>query len=303
MKSQTNNDIKINLRNPKKLLWPEMGITKEDYINLLMKLSPYLLPHTQDRILTVIRYPDNIHEKAFYQKSIPSFAPSWIDKIIYKSKEYINLNKIETLLWLGNLGALEFHIGFNKLDYNKPSYLVFDLDPSEGQCFDQVIEVALIIKEELKKLSLNAYAKTSGASGIQMYMPIVQKYTYEEGRKINTFFAKYFSQKYPKLITIERSVKKRDHLLYFDYLQMWEGKTIASVYSPRAVKSGAISTPVTWKELEKGCQPSDFNLLNIIQRLEQKGDLFNLFIDTVHIEQDLEFIMDYLSLRTSGKKS
>lgn len=290
-----NEEYKIKLTNPNKLLWPEIGITKKDYIRFLVDLSPYLIPHTSNRILTVIRFPDNIHHESFYQKRIPSYAPDWIDKIVYKSAEYINLNKVETLLWLGNSGALEFHIGFSKSNENKLSYLVFDLDPSEGQCFEQVIEAVLLINHELNKLNLLCYVKTSGASGLQLYIPIKNKYSYDEGRRLNTFFAQFFSGKYPKHFTTERSVKKRGALLYFDYLQMWKGKTIASVYSPRAVTSGAISTPVTWQELEKGIEPSDFNIFNIIERLRVKGDLFSTFLSPNRNGQDLGFIMDYLN--------
>jgi len=287
---------KINITNPNKLLWPELGITKIIYAKILTELSPFLLPYTSDRILTVIRYPDNIHHESFYQKRRPVYAPSWIDQIGYKGSSYINLNKLETLLWLGNSGALEFHVGFSLFMEDQLNGLVFDLDPSEGQNFDQVIEAALVIHEELKKLNLTCYVKTSGASGLQLYLPINQVCSYEQGRQLNTFFAKYFSEKYPNIITIERSVKKRGALLYFDYLQMWKGKTIISAYSPRAVESGAISTPVTWKELEHGIKPSDFNLNNIIKRLKEKGDLFNPLLNSEISGQDIGFIMQHLNI-------
>lgn len=288
---------KINITNPDKLLWPELGITKISYAQKLMELAPYLLPYTTNRILTVIRYPDNIHHEFFYQKRTPVYAPGWIDQIHYKDANYVNLNKIETLVWLGNSGALEFHIGFSESKEDKLSNLVFDLDPSEGQCFEQVIEAALVIHEALKKLNLICYVKTSGASGLQLYLPISNSYSYDQGRQLNTFFAKYFAEKYPNLITIERSVKKRGALLYFDYLQMWKGKTIISVYSPRAVESGAISTPVTWEELEKGIKPSDFNLINIMERLKEKGDLFSPLLNPKLSGQDLGFIMNHLDIR------
>lgn len=289
-----NKTEKINFTNLDKMLWPDIGVKKIDYFQILAQLSPYIIPHTSDRILTIIRYPNNIHNESFYQKRIPAYAPKWIDRLSYGNSEYINLNKLSTLLWLANSSALEFHVGFNKLNENLISYLVFDLDPSEGQCFEQVAEAALTINEELNKLNLVCHAKTSGASGLQLYIPIKKIYTYEQGRQFNTFFAQYFSEKYPKLITIERSVKKRGALLYFDYLQMWKGKTIISVYSPRAVKSGAVSTPITWEELDKGNVPSDYHLLNIFDRIKSKGDLFKSFLDQKRVYQDLEFIVKHL---------
>ncbi len=280
---------KIKISNPNKILWTKLEITKIDYIDILIKLSPFLLPYTTNRLLTTIRYPDNIENKSFFQKKLPESSPEWIDTIDRKEDSYINLNKLQTLIWLGNLASLEFHTSFNRVEDNFVSYLVFDLDPSDGQDFDFVIEVALIIYKELNKLNINSYIKTSGATGLQIFIPIEPKYSYEEARKINEFFGMYFSKKYPHLITIERSVKKRGHLLYFDYLQMWKGKSIISVYSPRAVKSGAVSTPITWDELKKGVKPEDFNLKNIISRLNKKGDLFDVFLLNKE-RQNLDYI-------------
>ncbi|PKM93244.1 MAG: DNA polymerase domain-containing protein [Firmicutes bacterium HGW-Firmicutes-1] len=285
----------IKLTNTQKLLWPEIGIRKIDYINVLIQLSPYILAHTSDRMLSVIRYPEGIHNPFFYQKRVPEHTPEWIDCIKKDQDNYMNLNKQATLIWLGNSATLEFHIGFHKANESTISYLVFDLDPSEGQIFEQVVEVAFIIYEELIKLHLESFIKTSGASGLQIYVPIEKKYSYEEGRALNQFFAMYFSSKYPRQITIERNVKKRGSLLYFDYLQMWKGKTIISVYSPRAVKSGAVSTPITWEELEKGIQPGDFNLTNIMDRIKEKGDLFNVFLNEKSgKKQNLDFIVQHL---------
>lgn len=288
----------IKITNAEKLLWPDIGIRKIDYIKVLLQLSPYILPHTSDRALSVIRYPDGIHKSFFYQKKVPSHTPEWIERVKKNQDEdYINLNKLETLIWFGNGAALEFHVGFNRFSENIISYLVFDLDPSEGQVFEQVVEVAFIIHEELKKLDLKSIIKTSGASGLQIFIPIEKKYSYEEGRIFNQFFATYFSTKYPRQITIERNVKKRGALLYFDYLQMWKGKTIISVYSPRGVKSGAVSTPITWEELNKGIKPSDFNLLNIIDRIREKGDLFDVFSNNKSEEkQNLDFIAQYIGI-------
>jgi bifunctional non-homologous end joining protein LigD len=285
-------DIKIKLSNPNKLLWPELGITKVDYLKYLIYLSPYIIKHAKDRYLTTIRYPDGYNQKFFYQKKIPSYAPNYVDTCEWKDGSlYINLNKQTTLIWLGNLASLEFHTTFNKI-HNPfyPNNIVFDLDPSQGQVFDQVIEVALKIYETLNKLNIKSYVKTSGATGLQIYIPIGDKYDYNVARQISKFFAEYFSNKYPEIITIERLKNKRGKKLYFDYLQMWEGKSIITPYSPRATKYASISMPLKWEEVEKGIKPEDFTIINAMARLKKMGDLFEPLLNNNNT-QDFNFIL------------
>ena len=267
----------VKITNPEKILWPEMGIRKIDYITILMQLAPYLLPYSRDHLLTTIRYPDGVHKKSksFYQKNLPPSSPDWIPTISWHENNYIILNDLAVLAWLGNQAALEFHVPFNPVSKEtNPDNLVFDLDPSEGQTFEDVTEVALLVNKELNELNISNFVKTSGASGLQIYIPVSGKYDYETARKINHFFAVYFSQKYPQKITIERIVKKRGKKLYFDYLQMWQGKTIICPYSPRATSKATVATPLDWDELKQGAKPEDFNLLNIMGRLQLKKDIF-----------------------------
>lgn len=280
----------IVISNPLKVLWPKLGIRKVDYIKALIELSPYMIPHTINKPLMVIRYPDGINEQSFYQRNTNAYTPKWVDRI-GSDESSINLCNEATLMWLGNLAALEFHTGFKRVDEQYVPHLVFDLDPSETQNFDHVREAALLIYEEMEKFNLISYIKTSGASGLQIFIPIDRKYSYKEAREANTVFAKYFAQKYPHIFSIERQVDKRGRLLYFDFLQMWQGKTIISVYSPRAVESAAVSTPVTWGEVEQRFLPSDFNLLNIQQRLKEKGDLFEDLLD-YSITQNIDWIFN-----------
>lgn len=272
---------KIKITNPEKVLWPKLKIRKIDYIKILLELSPYLIPYTSNRFLTTIRFPDGVSGKSFYQKKATKYTPQWIDLLNKEEYKTINLNKLSTLIWLGNQACLEFHTTFDLYKDNLISNLVFDLDPSKGQNFDDVIEAALIINDELTKLKIESFVKTSGSSGLQIYIPIEKKYTFEEGRLLNKLFGEYFAQKYSNIFTIERSIKNRKNLLYFDYLQMWKGKTIISVYSPRAVESAAVSTPITWQELKNGIKPQDFNLLNIISRLKGKGDIFKDSLNSI----------------------
>lgn len=279
----------ILVSNPDKLLWPEAGIRKIDYISRMLELAPYILPYAKDRLLTVIRYPDGIHGESFYQKSCPEYAPGWVNTLVSGDIRYIKLDSLPVLIWLATQAALEFHVTFNTaLRENHPSYLVFDLDPSKGQSFKDVIEAALLVYETLKALSIKSFVKTSGASGLQVYIPVKGRYDYVQARNINEFFGNYFSQKYPKLITIERVVKNRGKKLYFDYLQMWHGKTITTAYSPRANEKACISMPVDWEELP-GINPEDFTLLNALKLLDKSGDRFKGLLET---EQNLDSILE-----------
>ncbi|HBN84474.1 MAG TPA: DNA polymerase domain-containing protein [Clostridiales bacterium] len=285
------NGQNITISNMDKLLWKDKGITKLMYVEKLVGLSEYILPYSKDRLLTCICYPDGVEGKSFYRKNIPEHAPAFISTAIWNGNEYILLNDLETLVWLGNMAALEFHTSFEKEKGTGPDSLVFDLDPSSGQTFKDVAKAALIVHETLESLNIQSYVKTSGATGLQIYIYTAGKYTYDKARAINEFFAKYFCEKHPELFTIERMVQKRGNKLYFDYLQMWQGKTIICPYSSRATKSATVATPITWEELKQGAQPEDFTLENIKERLDKTGDLF-LALQDPEKAVDLDFIAD-----------
>lgn len=284
----------VQLSNPDKLLFPDAGITKIDYVRSLHQLAPYLLPYTENKALTTIHYPDGVGEKSYYQKNTPSHAPDFIVRQEVDGIEYVIMDSVETLLWMGNMAALEFHIPFNAID--KPDYpdaLIFDLDPSEGQTFSQVAEAALIIHETLEELGIMNFCKTSGATGIQIAISTGRKIHYDSAREINEFFGRYFAEKYPKIFTIERKVSERGKKLYFDYLQMWRGKTIIAPYSPRAVKTANVSAPLLWEELEIEVRPESFNLKTIHRRLTEKGDLWQT-VYSGDLDPGLKAFMDKL---------
>lgn len=285
-------DKEIKLSNPDKLLWNEPEISKLQYVTFLSQLAPYIIPHCSKRLLTTIRYPDGIDGESFYQKNKPTHSPEWVQSRIRDDVDYIMLENIETLVWLGTQACLEFHTSFHYANESKPLALVIDLDPMMDS-FDPVAELALRIHEEAQNLGLHLLCKTSGATGIQLYAPIERKYSFDQTRQVLTFLARYFAEKYPQLVTIERAVKQRGSKIYFDYLQHWTGKTIASVYSPRARKGAPVSTPIEWEELRKGLHPTDFNILNIIDRLKFKGDLFGPLLAT-NQGQSLDHILTFL---------
>ncbi|MCR8636692.1 non-homologous end-joining DNA ligase [Paenibacillus radicis (ex Xue et al. 2023)] len=264
----------ITITNPNKLLWPEMGISKIIYLEKLLMLAPYLLTYCRNRYLTTIRFPNGYADKSFYQKNAPEPIPDFVKTAVLEGINYVHLDSAPTLLWLGNLASLEFHPSFHLIGEQLPEEWLIDIDPSLDP-EPRIMEAAEIIGEALDRMNIQSVPKTSGATGVQIYVPIVREhgYTFEQLRKIGHFVAQYSVQKYPKLFTIERLKKDRGKLIYIDYLQHWYGKTLSAPYTPRARKDATVSTPLRWDEVARRCDPREFNLLTIGDRLAQTGDL------------------------------
>ncbi|PTM58767.1 non-homologous end-joining DNA ligase [Desmospora activa] len=268
----------IRISNPEKMLFPALSLTKWDWIMHLTRLAPYLLPYCKDRYLTTIRFPDGPAGKSFYQKNAPAHTPDWIPISEAGEVRYMRLEETSTLIYLGNLACLEFHLSFDRCSNpDRPTDLVFDIDPSQkgAKGFEQAKETALLTRETLQSLGLDGVVKTSGATGLQIYVPLLPGYTFEETREVNQFIAHYLREKHPNLITVERTVSKRGTKVYFDYLQHWRGKSLIAPYSPRAREEATVSTPVRWEELRPSLQPEVFTLQTIHRRLAQVGDLFS----------------------------
>lgn len=262
----------ITITNPNKPLWPEAGITKLIYLQKLIELSPYLLRYCKNRYLTTIRYPHGINDTFFYQKNAPKPLPEFVRTAMLQDIHYVNLDSLPTLLWLGNLACIEFHPSFHLINSDMPAEWVIDLDPSLEE-EPRIMEAASRIGDILESLKIESIPKTSGATGIQIYIPIESGYTFEELRTIGQFIGNYAAQKYPKLFTIERMKKDRGDRIYIDYLQHWYGKTLSAPYTPRAKKYATVSTPLLWDEVRSGVRIQDFNLNTIMTRLQEKGDL------------------------------
>lgn len=265
----------ISISNSHKLLWPEAGITKLDYLDYLLAVSPFLLPYTRDRLLMSWRYPDGAGTRRIEEKEIPAYAPEWIPRSTYKEKDWILLNDLPTLAWVANRAALELHVPFDRVDRpDHPTDLVFDLDPPDAHHFELVREVALRLKELLDSLSLASWAKSSGATGLQVYIPILPEYSFTETRKVTEFVASYMAQTLPNLVTLDRVVDRRGQKLYFDYLQLWKMRTMPAPYSLRANARAGVSAPVGWDELAQGLSPESLTAGEVLRRLHERGDLF-----------------------------
>lgn len=286
----------VEIENPGLLIWPDRGIAKADYIRYLIGVAPYMLPYTRDRMLMIWRYPGGISGKRIEERSVHGTAPEWVPRVVYNGKERILLNDRATLVWAANSGALEFHVPFDR-HYRKdyPTELVFDLDPAEGMDYGIVLETALRLREVLDGLSLRSFPKTSGATGLQVYVPIEPAYPFEETRKINRFVAEYLHERLPRVITLERRTDKRNGLLYLDYLQLWRGRTMAAPYSVRARPQATVSAPVTWEEVSRGFLPTDFTMADMPDRLARAGDLFGPVSSAENrLNQKLDAVLNFL---------
>jgi bifunctional non-homologous end joining protein LigD len=268
----TINGQELTITNPNKPLWPEDGITKLEYLDRLIALSPYLLKYTANRLLTTIRWPHGAGGEFFYQKNVPKGAPPFVRTAQEGDIRYIVLNSLETLVWLGNLACLEFHPSLHFVGETLPAEWIIDIDPTLEE-EPRIMQAAKIVVDLLASLNIQSIPKTSGATGVQIYVPVRRGYTFEQLRSIGKFLGDYLTAAHPKLFTVERMKKDRGDLIYFDYLQHWYGKTLSAPYTPRARKGAPVSTPLLYDELSPKVKPADFHLRNIEQRLAAHGDL------------------------------
>lgn len=265
----------VNITNPDKILFPEMGITKGRFMQELIRLSPYLLPACSGRFLTTIRYPDGVNGKFFYQKNAPEPTPPFVRTALSEGISYVVLNDIATLLWLGNLACIEYHPSLHKVDDPLPSEWIIDLDPSVEE-EPRIMEAAVLVGEMLAQLGLRSVPKTSGATGVQIVIPIEHGPTFTQLKELGHVVAAYLCERNPGLFTIERFKKHRGTNIYIDYMQHDKGRTLAAPYTPRATRYASVSMPLTWEEVRLDPKPRDFHLLNAVDRLNTTGDLIQL---------------------------
>lgn len=274
-------EIDLNFTNIDKLYWEKEKISKGELIEYYLSISEYILPHLKDRAQSLHRFPNGINKPGFYHKDAGKDAPSWVEAISIFSEssnrdiDYILCNNVETLGYLINLGCIELNPWSNRIENpGRPDYLIIDLDPSEKNSFKQVIETAKVTKEILDIMDIAGYCKTSGSSGIHIFIPMGGIYEYEQTRDFAHLLMQMVQERLPKITTLERSLKKRGPKIYLDYLQNREGQTVASVYSARPKPGATVSMPLKWNELDNDLSISDFTIKNSLSILEKKGDLF-----------------------------
>lgn len=274
----------ILLTNLDKVFWPQEGYTKFDLVNYYHRVSLFLVPHLAGRPLTLKRYPDGTGKEPFFQKEAPAEAPAWAHTEVIPSESggkrdrirYLVCDDAATLLYLANLACISQNPWLSSLPHlEQPDVIAFDLDPVDPDDFEACVEAALLVRDKLGGFGLRGYPKTSGATGMHVYVPVQPRYSFAQTRKFAEIIAALCLKDRPDLITLEQPVSKRAGArLYLDFLQNVKGKTLASVYSVRARPGAPVSTPLSWTEVRRGLSPSDFTMLNTPARLESQGDLF-----------------------------
>lgn len=266
------------ITHPDKPIWPELGIQKDDYLLYLQRISPYMLPFLKDRLLTVIRFPHGVTGESFYQKNSPDYVPDFVTTKQMDDINYMLCNDLESLLWLGNQLALEFHVPFQTVNTSNPTEVVFDLDPPSVHEFSLAVEAALRMKVIFDQFQLKSFVKTSGGKGIQLYIPLeVDSFTYEETGIFTKFISDFIVEQDPKWFTTERLKKNRGNKLYLDYVQHKEGKTIIAPFSPRGNDLGLIATPLEWAEVRETLKPETFSIPYVLDRIKNAGNPFQDF--------------------------
>ena len=257
---------KVKFTNLDKVLYPAASITKVQVIQHYVRMAPRMLGILRNRPMVLTRFPDGIGKEGFYEKDMPLGTPSWVKtfKEYSESAEreinYVVCNDLDTLVWLANLAALELHMTLSKTDkFEKPDLLVFDVDPELPAGIDQVVEVALMLKEKLDGLNLISYVKTSGKKGLHILVPIVPEYTFNQTREYVHQIGRHLARE-SRLVVSEVSKPKKPGTVYIDYRQNSHGRTMVCPYSLRATPQATVSMPLEWGDIKKGLKPEEYTL-------------------------------------------
>ncbi len=269
----------LKFTNLSKVYWPKEGYTKRDLLNYYYQVAEYILPYLRDRPLSLNRFPNGISKPSFYQKDVKGKSPDWVKTYPYttsdgEKKEFLVGDDEATLLWMASLGCIEMNPWFSRIQSpDNPDYCVLDLDP-DRQSFDQVIRVALAIRELLEAIKVPCYPKTSGSTGVHIYIPLAAKYTYDQSQLFGKLIVGQIQELYPGFTSIERLVKNRKGKMYLDFLQNRPGATLACPYSLRPKPGATVSMPLHWDEIKPGLKMTDFTIKNSVSRLKSAGNLF-----------------------------
>ena len=274
--------IKVPISNPEKIYFPDDKVTKKKVVEYYQSIAEYILPFLKDRPQSLKRNPNGIADTGFFHKDAGEGAPEFIKSFpVYsessdKEIDYIICNDKATLAYLNNLGCIEinpWHSTTKKPD--NPDYMIFDIDPSDKNTFDQVIETALAFKKILDKADAESFCKTSGSTGLHIYVPMKKKYGYEEVKNFAHIISVMVCEVLPDSTTLERNLKKRGNKkIYLDFLQNRKSQTISSVYSLRPKKGATVSMPLKWEEVKKGLTPGQFTIWNAAKRIKEMPGLF-----------------------------
>jgi bifunctional non-homologous end joining protein LigD len=274
---------RLKLSNLDKVFYPAVGFTKGEVIDYYRRIAPALLPHLRDRPLTLKRYPDGVEGQFFYEKQCPSHRPDWIQTVTVQNRreiQYCLANDLSTLIWLANLADLELHTSLScSKDIQRPTMMVFDLDPGEPAAILECAQVGLALRDLFRNLGLDCYPKTSGSKGLQVYVPINTPVTYDDTKPFAHAIAMLLEKQLPDLVVSSMKKSIRGGKVLVDWSQNDDHKTTICVYSLRARERPTVSTPVRWEEVEEALEAKDSALLvfeaeTVLERAEADGDLF-----------------------------
>lgn len=281
----TESPSKLELTHLDKVFFPAHKYTKGDLIHYYESVANYILPYLKDRPMSMLRQPGGVNDRGFFQKN-NEHLPAWVPSTdIYSESNKANLHwivggQLDTLLYMVQLGCIEINPWNSTIKaLDKPTWLVVDLDP-EGVTFEDVIDVAKTVREVCDELAIPAYPKTSGKTGIHIYIPLGGKYDYEQAKNFAHLLVIEVNKRQPKITSLERMPEKRKHRIYLDFLQNREGQTLAAPYSVRPTPDANVATPLHWDEVKKGLKPNNFTIKNTHARLARVGDLWKPVIGT-----------------------
>jgi bifunctional non-homologous end joining protein LigD len=273
-------DRPITLSNIDKVFFPDEGLTKGDLIQYYVSVSSVLLPHLEGRPISMSRYPDGIDGPSFYEKRAPGHQPDWMRTTPVDSDsqggiiDFLLADSVEALMWFANMGCVEFHpFHSTSTDLDKPSYAIFDFDPSEGSNWEQVTGAARLLQIALGQLGLVGYPKLSGSRGLHVYVPLDPVHSHSQVRRFVGEVGQYLAAANPNDVTMEWDKPKRAGKVFVDHNRNAFGQTVASVYSVRPRAGAPVSAPLTWDEVGSVAN-GDVTILNIWDRLQRYGDLF-----------------------------
>ena len=280
-----------------KVYWPKEGYTKRDLLNYYYQVAPYILPYLKNRPQSLNRFPNGIDGKSFYHKDVTATAPNWVKQFPYhtsegEDKNFLVVEDDASILWMANLGAIEMNPWNSTIaqpDY--PDWCIIDLDPTEKNSFEQVIDTALVTRKILDALKIPGYPKTSGSTGIHIYIPLGAKYTYEECQLLGKLIATRVHEELPAFTSIERMTHNRKGKIYVDFLQNRAKATLAAPYAVRPKPGATVSMPLHWEEVKKGLKMSQFTIKNAMARLKTEGDIFKPVLGKgIDIEKALKLL-------------
>lgn len=263
------NLTKVEFINLDKVLYPELKITKAKVIEYYIKVAPKMLDFLAKRPIVLTRYPNGIDKEGFYEKDAPLGTPPWVETFKTYSEtaqreiSYIVCNDLDTLIWLANLAALEIHIPLSTTGFfESPDMVLFDIYPEPPADIDNVVDVALLLREKLEALGLRSYVKTSGKKGLHVIIPIVNGHTFRQTRDFVHQIGKNLARE-SEIVVSESSRSKAPGTVFIDYAQNSHGKTMVCPYSLRVTRQATVSTPLEWKEVKKGLKPEEFNIFSV----------------------------------------